>query len=159
MGSFSMKQRRKASGADNKIWTAGFSVFYDILRLTAGNVLRCFHRLVIGTYICKYSCSGCKGGQGFFIAPWEQPQQSLVCRAGPVVFVLKNTVICRYIESPADMVKTFNACRAAAALQILLEPGFSKTWRWIFATLSRTPWILLTKPPFCTWLTHRHVLW
>ncbi len=45
----------------------------------------------------------------------------MVCRACSVVPALENTVICGNIEHPADIVKTLDAWRAAAAFQILLE--------------------------------------
>jgi hypothetical protein len=35
--------------------------------------------------------------------------------------VLEDTVICGYIQHPADMVEIFNAWGTAAALQVLLE--------------------------------------
>lgn len=35
--------------------------------------------------------------------------------------VLEDTVICGYIQRPADMVEIFNAWGTAAALQVLLE--------------------------------------
>ena len=35
--------------------------------------------------------------------------------------VLEDTVICGYIQCPADMIEIFNAWGTAAALQVLLE--------------------------------------
>ena len=113
-----MWHHKKASCAEINLdgWLFCLS---DILRLSAGHGLYFRQGILIRT--CKYSCSGHKSGQALFVAVWEQSQQCLVCRAGSISPVLKNTVICGYVQRPADMEKTFNARGAAAAFQVLLE--------------------------------------
>ena len=91
----------------------------DILRLSAGHGLYFRQGILVRT--CKYSCSGHKSGQALFVAQREQPQQRLVCRTGSVGSILEDTVICGYVQRPADMVEPLNAWGAAAAFQILLE--------------------------------------
>lgn len=76
---------------------------------------------IILVHTSENSGNGHKRGQALFVTQWEQPQQCLVCRVGPVGSVLKDTVICGYIQRPADMVKPFNAWGAAPTFQILLE--------------------------------------
>ena len=54
-----------------------------------------------------------------------QSQQFMVCRICFLAVFWKDTVICRNIQCPADMIKILNARGTAAAFQILFK-GYGK---------------------------------
>lgn len=72
-------------------------------------------------FIKDGSCSSSKNLQATFIALRQQSEQFMVCRICFLTVFWKDAVICRNIQSPADMVKILDTWGTAAAFQIFLK--------------------------------------